>query len=123
MGTNYVSIAATICTAGSTSTAVDISEYNGVMFDCPTWSVGCATATVALQVQGCDTSTGTFRPIYHSGVSSAASGGVVWEMVDNAGNMLAVFDVQAKPRWIKLYLSDNVATANVLTRVLLYNGV
>lgn len=120
---HYVSIAATICTGSSLSTAVNIEEHNGVMIDCPTWSVGCATAGAALQVMGCDTSDGTFRTIYHSGVSSAASGGVVWEMLHNTGNMLAVFDVQCKPKYIKLHLADNDATANVATRVLLYNGV
>lgn len=123
MGSNYVSIGATITTGGSLSTAINVGEYNGVMFDCPTWAVGCATATVALQVKGCDTSDGTFRPIWAQGVNSAASGVGVWETLDGSGDMIAVFDVQYKPKYIKLYLADNEATANVLTRVLLYNGI
>ena len=118
---HYATVAATIVTGNSISTAINIAEHQHVTIDCPTWSVGCLTALVALQVQGCDTVDGTFRPVHHQGVSSAASGGVVWEMLDGAGNICVAFDVPSKPNFIKLYLADNSATANVLTRVTMYS--
>ncbi len=120
---NYVSVAATITTGNSVSTAVCIAEYNHVLIDCPTWAVGATTATVALRLDGCDTADGTFRPVYHMGVASAASGGVVWEVLGNAGHMIASYDDYSKPKYIKLRLGGpNTATANVLCRVFVYNG-
>jgi len=118
---NYVTVAVTITTGNSVSTAVCIAEYNRVLIDCPTWSVGATTATVALRLDGCDTSTGTFRPIFHQGVASASSGGVVWEILGNGGNMIAAYDTPSKPKFIKLRLGGpNTATANVLCNVLMY---
>ena len=119
---NYIAVAATITTGNVLSTAVCITEYQKVLVDCPTWSVGCTTATTCLRLRGCDTSDGTFRQIYHMGVASAASGGVVWEILGNAGNMIASYDVPSKPKYIKVELGGpNTATANVLCRVLMTN--
>jgi len=122
MASNYVAVAATITTGNLVSTAICVAEYPKVMIDCPTWSVGCTTATVALAIDGCDTADGTFRPVYHQGVASAASGGVLWEMLGNAGNFIAAFDVPSKPKYIKVRLGGpNTATANVACRVLMYH--
>ena len=122
MASNYVAVAATITTGKVLSTAVCIAEYTKVLIDCPTWSVGCTTATVALALDGCDTIDGTYRPVYHQGVSSAASGGVLWEILGNAGNMVAAYDAPVKPKYIKVRLGGpNTATANVLCRVVMYH--
>jgi len=114
-------IAATITTGNSISTAICVQEYKHMAVDCPTWSNGALTATVALCLDGCDTADGTFRPVYHMGVSSAASGGVIWEYLGNAGNMIAMVNLEGLPPYLKLRLGGpNTATANVLCRVMLY---
>ena len=123
MAGKYVAVAATITAGNLVSTAVSLQEHQHVLIDCPTWAVGCTTATVALRLDGCDTADGTFRPIYHMGVASAASGGVVWEYLGNTGNFIASYDDPCKPRFIKARLGGpNTATADVAVRVLLYNG-
>jgi hypothetical protein len=122
MASNYVAVAATITTGNLVSTAICIAEYPKVYIDCPTWSVGCTTANVSLAIDGCDTSDGTFRPVYAMGVASAASGGVLWEMLSNTGNCLCAFDPPTKPKFIKARLGGpNTATANVLCRVVMYH--
>lgn len=119
---NYIAVAATITTGNSVSTAVAVAEYNQVLVDCPTWAAGCATGTAALTIDGCDTAAGTFRPVYHQGVSSAASGGVLWEYLANTGNMIAAYDCPSKPKFIKVRLGGpNTATANCAVRVLMTN--
>lgn len=118
---NYVAVAATITTGNVLSTAVCIAEYDHVLIDCPTWAVGATTATVALRLDGCDTLTGTYRPVYHMGVASAASGGVVWEALGNTGDCVMAYDNFSKPKYIKLRLGGpNTATANVACRVFMY---
>jgi hypothetical protein len=115
-------IAATITTGNSISTAICVAEYDRMAVDCPTWTYA-TSATVALRLDGCDTETGTYRPVYHMGVASAASGGVVWEYLGNAGNMIAMVDLKGLPPYLKLRLGGpNTATANVLCRVFLLGG-
>lgn len=114
----YASVAATITTGTNVSSAIDISEHTHIVIDCPTFT--CEAANSSLRLDGCDTSTGTFRPVYHAGVASAASGIVVWETLQGTGSMMVAYDDPSKPKFIKAR-SSSTATAAISVRVLMYS--
>ena len=114
---NYVTVTATIGAAANVSSAVCIEGYNNVLFDVPAFT--CEAATSSLRIDGCDTSTGTFRPVFHQGVASAASGGVVWETKQSAGDYVVTYADTSKPKYIKLR-SSSTTTAAVAAKVFMY---
>lgn len=112
MGYGHQTIAATIATAATSSDAIDITSWDFVAFEIPTFAVGVITATANVYAQVCDTASGTFRRVQDLGVYSGGSGILDWEVPSTTGNRTVICRPASRFNFVKIELS-NTATAQV----------
>jgi len=108
----HKTIIATIATGGSVTTAINVTQWNHVSIEVPTYAVGCVTATANIKCLVAKNNTDTFRPVREMGVYSANSGIQDWEIPSSAGNFNAICRPAARFNWVKFQIS-NTCTANL----------
>jgi hypothetical protein len=110
MSNYYKELPATIASTYQESDAINIAGQKGIALEIPTFTVGLNTAAAAVAMKGCETSDGTFRPIY---LYSAASGYNVFGVPSGAGNYIVSLGPNALclPKFIKVAVSGTNATA------------
>lgn len=110
MSSYYKTIPAVIASGSQASTAVKIEGQNGIAIELPTFTIGLNTAAAAVNITGCETATGTFRPIH---TYSAASGYNAWGIPSGAGHVIVSLGPNAicLPKFIKINITGTNATA------------
>ena len=107
----YKILPATITSGSQASSAIKINGQQGISIEIPTFTVGLNTAAASVSLTGCDTLTGTYRPIF---AYSAASGfNALTVLSSHAGNVTVMLGCNAKylPQFIKVNVSGTNATA------------
>lgn len=110
MSNYYKTITANITSGSQASTAIKIEGQKGIAIELPTFTIGLNTAAAAVNLTGCETATGTFRPIH---VYSAASGYNAFGIPSGAGHVIVSLGPNATylPKFIKVNVTGTNATA------------
>lgn len=110
-------IVCNVTAAATVSDPVDISGWNHVAFEIPTFAAYCVSATANVYVQGASVvqfasaSSGTYRRIVDVGVYSASSGLQDWEVPETIGSKVVVCRPASRFNFIKIELSKTTTAA------------
>lgn len=110
-------VTATVTAAATVSDPVDISGWNHVAFEIPTFAAYCVSATANVYLQGASVvsyasaSTGTYRRVVDVGLYSASSGLQDWEVPETIGNRVVMCRPATRLNFIKLELSITTTAA------------
>jgi hypothetical protein len=113
-------ITATVDANATLSNAFEVTGWNHVALDIPTFSVYCITATANVYIQAAQTISGTYRRVKDQGVYSAGTGILDWEIPSTIGNCVVVCKPAERFNYLKLELTKT-ATAAMSIGVIVHN--
>lgn len=105
------SIISTVSAAATLSPEFNVSGWNHVSFDIPTFASYCVSATANVYVQAAQVSGGTFRRIKDVGVYSASSGIQDWEVPASTGGYIVCCRPASRFNFMKIELSITTTAA------------
>jgi hypothetical protein len=104
-------IVTTVEAAATLSPAFEVTGWNHVALDIPTFSVYCGVATASVYLQGSQSINGTYRRIKDIGEYSAGAGILDWEVPESVGNYLVCCRPAERFNYLKVELSATTTAA------------
>jgi hypothetical protein len=112
-----VVVAVSVTANAKVSDPVDVTGFNHVAFELPTFTSYCITATANMYLQAssvltyASASTGTFRRVVDTGVYSATSGLQDWEVPSSTGNKVVACRPATRFNFVKVEFSNTMTAA------------
>jgi len=103
-------IPATIGTDASISTAINVTGFNHVAFEIPTFAVGINTASANVYCQVAANAADTFRRVKDVGIYSSNSGIQTWEVPLGVGGYTVVCRPAERFNFVKIELGGTNVT-------------
>ena len=113
MGTthSHKTVACSMATDTSVTTAVDCRGWNHVSLECPTFAIGMLAATAIAYCKVCATSDGTYRPLYDVGDGTT---NIVkeWATVAGTGNFIVPVAPFKGYSYVKFHFNATASAAS-----------